>query len=73
MGTQSLIKKTGIKSKKNNIKTINIKTEIDAKLARNKSLAVKRDVPGKPTVTNTARRLINQSAGIALATPDINT
>jgi len=67
------MKKIGIKSRKNIIKTTKTKTETDARFVRNKSLAVKRDVPGKPIVTSTAKRLTSQSRGVELAIPDMKT
>ena len=71
IGTHSLTKKIGMKSKQNNIKIKNNTTETEAKLVRNKSLAVNNEVPGKPIVTSTANKLITHNTGMVFATPDI--
>jgi len=70
-GTHRRTKKIGIKNKKKNIKRINKKKENEESTPKNKSLAVKSEVPGKPIVTSTLSRETIHKVGKLLATPDI--
>jgi hypothetical protein len=70
-GTHKRIKKIGIKNKKKNINSINKKKEREESMLKNKSLAVKSDVPGKPIVTSMVTKEASHSRGKLPATPDI--